>query len=121
MMMLYIIDDDTKEETKNVRASSSSSSRLFIDIVLLVFFRGISCCLDNCCFGHNLYLLLHLKKTTRKYGLLCEDLFYEYHHIVWIVRNKLRTVLTVYINDANSILDCVFLHSNTQSFQLSPS
>ena len=80
--MLYIIDDDTKEETKNVRASSSSSSRLFIDIVLLVFFRGISCCLDNCCFGHNLYLLLHLKKTTRKYGLLCEDLFYEYHHIV---------------------------------------
>lgn len=38
----------------------SSISCLFIDIVLIVSFRGISCCLDNRYFGHNSHLLLHV-------------------------------------------------------------
>ena len=79
MMMMYIVEDDTKEEVNNnVRASSSSSSRLSNDILLLVFSRGISCCLDNRYPGHNSHLLLLYKKEKEKtYVLLCEDLFYE--------------------------------------------
>ena len=82
--MMYIVDDDTKEEANNMGATSSSyfSSRLFIDIVPDLSYRGISCCLDNRYFGHTSHLLLHYKKKRKKYGLLCEDLFYKCYHIV---------------------------------------
>ena len=81
--MMYIVEDDTKEEANsNVRASSSSRLSNVHDIVLLVFLRDTSCRLYNRYPGHNSHLLLHYKKTTRKYELLCEDLFYECYHIV---------------------------------------
>ena len=82
---MYIIDDDTKEAANNMCAPSSSSSRLFIDILRILLHRDTSCCLDNRYFGHNSHLLLHYKKRTRKYGLLCEDLFYKCYHSVWMI------------------------------------
>ena len=47
-------------------SSSSSSSRLFIDSVLIVFFRDTSCRLDNRYFGHNSHLLLLYKRKKKK-------------------------------------------------------
>ena len=68
--MMYIVEDDTKEEVNNnVRASSSS--RLSNDILLLVFSRGISCCLDNHYPGHNSHLLLLYKKEKEKHNMYC--------------------------------------------------
>ena len=49
----------------------SSISCLFIDIVLIVSFRGISCCLDNRYFGHNSHLLLHYKKKKKRENRYC--------------------------------------------------